>query len=226
MAIKKYLIANDPYQKRDNFGNPVGKIGALVTQGKDTRFTPVPARVSSNWWFSNDLGNTPSNTPCPNYIKALDGKYKGLVVPLASTPESFSNQTEQSVSSESPIGSLQPVITFGSTGARTLTFQFSVFGDYLPKLNGGIGLANYNVVSYCKLLQQLALPTQSGNGKDVAYSITPPIVEFYYGGIHILGIFKCNTDFGSTITNGVIDRATVSISITETEKIINGEVYI
>lgn len=226
MAVKRYLIAPDPYQKTDQYGNPNGPVNALITQGRDTKFTPVPANISRKWWASNEASSNLPAQPCVTYFKVISGRYKGVKVGLASTPESFSNQTEQSTSTESPIGSLQPVVTFNATGARTLSFQFSVFADLLPPYPDGSGISDYNVVTYCKFLQQIALPTQSGNGKDVAYNIEPPIVYFTYGGIHIKGIFKCDTSFGSTVTNGVIDRATVSISIIETEKILNGEVIL
>ena len=226
MAIKRYLIAPNPYQKTDTFGNTRGPVNALVTQGVDNQFTPVPANVPRKWWLSNEASSNLPESPCTTYFKVMSGKFKGVKVGLASTPDGFTNNTEQSTSSESPIGSLQPVITFNATGARTLSFQFSVFGDLLPPYPDGSGILDYNVVTYCKFLQQIALPTQSGNGKDVAYNIEPPIVYFCYGGLHIKGIFKCDTSFGSTVTNGVIDRATVSISIIETEKILNGEVIL
>lgn len=226
MAIKRYLIAPDPYQKTDIYGNPLGPIGALVTQGKDNKFTPVPINVPRNWWVLNSAGNSLPPQPCTAYFKVMSGKYKGVKIGLASTPDGFTNNTEQSTSSESPVGSLQPVITFNATGARTLTFQFSVFADLLPPYPDGSGITNYNVVSYCKFLQQVSLPTQSGNGNNVDYKIEPPIVYFCYGGIHIKGIFKVDTSFGSTVTNGYIDRATVSVTIVETEKILNGEVII
>lgn len=217
MAMK-YLIAPSMNQTFDKFGKPKGPIKAMVTQGSDKRFTPVPINVDKNWWMNNENGTL--DETCPAYIKKIGGKFDGLSIGLASTPESFATQTEQNSSKESPVGSLQPVVAFSSTGARTLSFAFQIFGDYLPKLPKGTGIRNYNVVTYCKFLQQLAMPTQNEN------VIIPPIVEFYYGGIHMIGLFKCDTTFNSTTTNGIIDRATVSISIIETEKIINGEVYI
>lgn len=218
MAMK-FLIAPSKNQKYDKFGRPSGPIKGMVTQGLDKRFTPVAINVSKDWWMNNDKAGSLDET-CPAYIKKIGGRFDGISIGLASTPESFVTQTEQNSSKESPVGSIQPVVAFSSTGARTLSFAFQVFGDYLPKLPKGTGIGNYNVVTYCKFLQQLAMPTQNEN------IIIPPIVEFYYGGIHMIGLFKCDTTFNSTTTDGIIDRATVSISIIETEKIVNGEVYI
>lgn len=228
MAIKRYLIAPDPNQRYDSKGNPIAlvsgrsvyKVSGLVTQGRDPKYTPVPIKVPASWWYGNDSGALAEGVACDAWIRKIGGKFDGVTIGLASTPEQFTTQTEQNTSKESPVGSLQPVVAFSSTGARTMSFSFQVYGDYLPKLPNGTGIAKYNVVSYCKLLQQFALPTQNEN------VVIPPIVEFHYGGIHILGVFKCDTTFGSTTTNKVIDRATVSIQITETEKIINGEVFI
>lgn len=135
-------------------------------------------------------------------------KNNGLV-PLASSPNDIQDNTSSEIASGSAVGSSQSFELFSSVGSRTVTFSFDVFADYLPY--------PYNdVKEYCLALKQMNYPTYA------SLRVNSPDVIFIYGGIRIRGIPQITFSFANTTKKGIVDKATVSVQITETEEIVNG----
>lgn len=133
-------------------------------------------------------------------------------VELASSPNNISDSLQVDIASDTAIGRPQGFNFFSSVGTRQVQFSFDVYADYLP--------APFNdVLSYCKALKQMNYPTYSSGGKVV----NSPLVMFEYGGIHIKGIPTITFTFDNTIRKGNIDKANVSVSIVETEPIVDGK---
>lgn len=146
------------------------------------------------------------------YIQCLT-KNNNYTVALASAPSDISNNRQVNTASDTAIGRAQGFNFFSDVSSRQVSFSFEVYADYLP--------APYSdVLSYCKALEQMNLPTYSSN------FINSPVVRFEYGGFHIIGIPTITCTFGNTIKKGIIDKATVSVNIIETEEIVGGKVIL
>lgn len=155
-----------------------------------------------------------------NPIRTSPTKYKGyinsvhsgksILVYLASMPESVEEAFTVNIYSESPIGSAQPVQGFSSIAARTISVSFEVDQSYLP--------SPYTTVhSYVYALKNMIYPSY-GNG--VVHS---PEFNFRLVNIAVRGIVtSMNVTWGSTVRNGSIDTAKISLSITETQNIVGG----
>jgi len=165
-------------------------------------------------------------------FRVISGWLEGWRIGFPATPENFQFTREQSSSSESPVGSFQPVIGYTSTGARKVSFTLNMFAgfsfDYSAgatnssSYNGRGRLLDGTFLGDVMVFDQMQIPaTHNFTGK-----VSPPIVEMNYAGIHIQGLYTCNITYGSTITDGEVDRATLSISITETEEMMAGRVFV
>lgn len=147
------------------------------------------------------------------YLECLTRNNSIGKIQLASAPSDIQNSLNVETASGSAIGASQGFDFFSSVGTRTVSFMFDVYADYLP--------APYNdVLSYCKALLQMNYPTYSSN------IVNSPTVRFEYAGIHIIGIPHITCVFGNTIKHGVVDKAQVSVNITETEPIVSGKVIL
>ena len=136
----------------------------------------------------------------------------GLVY-LASSPQNIQDSTSVEMASETTIGASQGFNLFSSVGTRQLSFSFDVYADYLPAPFN-------NVKEYCLALKQMNYPTYSG------MRVNSPDVIFSYGGIRIRGIPQISCTYETTVKKGIVDKASVSVQITETEPIINGSARI
>lgn len=146
------------------------------------------------------------------YIQCLT-KNNQYTVDLASAPSDIQNNRQVNTASDTAIGRSQGFNFFSDVGSRQVSFSFEVFADYLP--------APYSdVLSYCEALEQMNFPTYSSN------VVNPPTVRFEYGGLHIIGIPTITCTYGNTIKKGIIDKATVSVNIIETEEIVGGKVIV
>ena len=135
------------------------------------------------------------------------------IIYLASSPEELQNTLQNETAGANAIGASQGFNFFSSVGSRQVSFSFKVYADYLP--------APYiDVLSYCKALLQMNYPTYSSG------LVNAPLVRFEYGGVHIIGLPTITCTFGNTIRKGIVDNATVSVSITETEHIVSGKVIL
>lgn len=147
------------------------------------------------------------------YIECLTKNNTIGRVDLASAPSDIQNTRSVNTASDTAIGRSQAFTFFSDIGSRQVSFSFDVYADYLP--------APYlDVLSYCKALEQMNFPTYSSD------FINSPLVRFTYGGLHITGIPTITCTFGNTIKKGIIDKATVSVSIIETEQIVSGRVIL
>lgn len=149
------------------------------------------------------------------YIECLTKNNSIGIVYLASAPQGISDNVSVDTASDNAIGRSQAFTFFSNVGSRQVQFTFDVYADYLPSPFD-------NVISYCKALKQMNYPTYSANGKVV----NSPLVNFVYGGLHIKGIPTITFNFDNTIRKGNIDKATVSVSIIETEDITDGKVIL
>lgn len=140
-----------------------------------------------------------TNTPIKN----------GGLVPLASSPQNIQDNHSIEMASESVIGASQGYNLFSSTGTRVVSFTFDVYADYLP-------YPFNNVSEYCLALKQMNYPTYSG------LKVNSPDVIFTYGGIRVRGIPQISCTYDTTTKRGIVDKASVSVQITETEEITNG----
>lgn len=149
------------------------------------------------------------------YIQCLTKNNTVGTIQLASAPQGMSDNVSVDTASDTAIGRSQPFTFFSSVGARQVQFTFDVYADYLP--------SPFNdVMSYCKALKQMNYPTYASNG----YVVNSPLVLFCYGGLHIKGIPTITFSFDNTIKKGNIDKATVSVSIVETEDVTDGKVIL
>lgn len=147
------------------------------------------------------------------YLQCLTKGSNIGVVNLASAPQNISDNRTVEIASDTAIGRSQNFNFFSNVGTRTLSFTFDVYADYLPEPYD-------TVLSYCKALEQMQYPTYSSS------IVNSPTVRFEYGGIHIIGIPIITCTFDNTIRKGSVDKATVSVQITETEEIVDGKVIL
>lgn len=131
------------------------------------------------------------------------------LIPLASAPQNIQDSVSVEIANENVIGSSQGFNLYSNTGSRVITFSFDVFADYLP-------YPYENVRDYCLALKQMNYPTYSG------MRVNSPDVLFVYGGIRIRGIPQITCTYDSTTKKGIVDKASVSVQITETEAIKDG----
>lgn len=149
------------------------------------------------------------------YIECLTKGNTIGVVPLASAPQGISDNVSVDTASDNAVGRSQAFTFFSSVGSRQVQFSFDVYADYLPA-------PFMDVLSYCKALKQMNYPVYSANGNVV----NSPLIMFKYGGMHIKGIPTITFNFDNTIKKGNIDKATVSVSIIETEDVTDGKVIL
>ena len=171
----------------------------------------------------NPLAGSPIRLKAPNgfegYLNCLTKNwaiYFGLTsskINLSSAPSNLSDNVSIETATNSAIGRSQGFNFFSNVGSRQVSFSFEAYADYLP--------APFNdVLSYCKALKKMNYPTYSS---DIVNS---PVVTFVYGGLSITGIPNITFTFDNTIRKGLIDRATISVQITETDPIVDGEVHL
>lgn len=151
-----------------------------------------------------------ANYDSTGYLKC-ETKGRSYTVRLSSSPENIQEQTSTNTATGSAVGMSQDYNFFTGVSSRVISFNFTVYADYLPE-------PYQDVVTYCRDLKQMNYPVYSSS------YVNSPVVTFVYGGISITGIPNINITFGSTIRKGKIDQASVSVSITETAKITNGTV--
>ena len=146
------------------------------------------------------------------YIQCMTSGNKianGGLVPLASSPQNIQDNTSVEIASDTAIGSSQGFDIYSSTSTRTVNFSFDVYADYLPSPFN-------NVKEYCLALKQMNYPTYS------SLRVNSPDAIFVYGGIRIRGIPQISCTYETTTKNGIVDKANVSVQITETEAIVDG----
>ena len=147
------------------------------------------------------------------YIQCLTKNNTVGTVQLASAPSDIQNNITTNNATDDAIGASQSFNFFSSVGSRVVSFSFDVYADYLP--------SPFNdVLSYCKALLQMNYPTYSSQ------EVNSPAVKFEYGGIRIIGLPQITCTFSNTIKKGIVDKAQVSVSITETETITDEKVIV
>lgn len=150
------------------------------------------------------------------YIQCMTSNHpikNGGLVPLASSPQNIQDSQSVEMASEAVIGASQGYNLYSSTGTRTVSFSFDVYADYLPS-------PFTDVRDYCLALKQMNYPVYAG------LRVNSPDVLFVYGGIRIRGIPQIGCVYDSTTKKGIVDKASVSVQITETEEIVNGRAKI
>lgn len=156
----------------------------------------------------NSLGSSAAD----GYITCMTKDNKianGGKVLLASSPQNIQDNLSVAMATDTAIGSSQGFTLYSNTDTRTVSFSFDVYADYLPSPYN-------NVRDYCLALKQMNYPTYSGS------IINSPDVIFVYGGIRIRGIPQITFTYSNTTKKGIIDKASVSVQITETEAIVDG----
>ncbi len=233
-----YITDIDP---RAAFRDKNGKISKRFFRAQDLYIVPASRRGTSDQTFYNSInssytgavkhnasigkpirlpnlpstrgmGRSLSGEVTSGYIQCVTVGHKiannGQVF-LASSPQNIQDSMSSEIASSSAVGSSQSFEIFSSVGSRTVTFSFDVYADYLP-------YPYNNVKDYCLALKQMNYPTYSG------LQVNAPDVIFTYGGIRIRGIPQISFTYYNTIKQGYIDKATVSVQITETEEIKDG----
>lgn len=171
-----------------------------------------PIDPSNIFQFSNAQinGQMKNNYINLGYIRC-ETKNRNMIVRLSSSPENIQDSLSVNTATASAIGMSQDYNFFTGVSSRVVSFTFKVFADYLPE-------PYTDVISYCRDLKQMNYPTYSSN------YVNSPSVTFVYGGLSITGIPTINITYGDTIKKNLVDKAVVSVSITETTKIVNGTI--
>lgn len=146
----------------------------------------------------------------------LPGGPKDNIVYLSSAPSDIQNNLQVENANAAAIGRSQGFNFFSNVGSRLVSFTFDVYADYLPS-------PFTDVTQYCEALLQMNYPVYNDGSFGL---INSPCVKFVYGGIHCIGIPNITCTFGNTIKKGLVDKATVSVSITETESTVSGKVIL
>ena len=152
------------------------------------------------------MGSLSNQFSCYIENKNIPAGSKGRRIPLLFSPSSISDGISASFNQESIPGGSAPVITYSSTGARTVSIDFFVPIDYLPP-NTDFN----NTEEYLNALRALCYPEYSGT------TVIPPNCILHLTNITLDGVCtQCNinykTDkFGSDGALG----ADVSLSFTE-----------
>ena len=138
-------------------------------------------------------------------------------IPIVLSPSNVSESISATYDSQTAPGRSAPVISYSSTGARTLSFSMRVSMDMLPK---GYGK---NIDLYINSLKSLLYPDYSVSGGV----IRPPHCKVVIGSISIDGV--C-TSFSATYNNVFAKRgqfmvADVDLGFTEVLKKAPGNVY-
>ena len=186
---------------------------AYTTYLKNNASKGGPIRLP-NLPFAAGLGRDPNGDVNRGYIQCLtlgsENKIKNRgLVPLASSPQEIQDSVSSEVASDNAVGSSQSFEIFSSVGSRVVSFSFVAYADYLPA-------PFTDIKDYCYALKQMNYPTYSG------LQVNSPDVVFEYGGIKIRGIPQISFSYSNTVKRGIVDKATISVQITETEEIVNG----
>ena len=188
---------------------------AYTTFVRDAAGKGGPIRLP-NLPGTKGMGRNLGSDAAAGYIQCMTVnhgiKNDGLVY-LASSPNDIQDNTSSEIANGSAIGSSQSFELFSSVGSRTVTFNFDVFADYLP-------YPFTDVKDYCLALKQMNYPTYS------SLRVNSPDVVFVYGGIRIRGIPQITFSYATTTKKGIVDKASVSVQIVETENIVNGRAKI
>lgn len=160
--------------------------------------------------YTSGAGGKSAAVGYDGYIQCLT-KGNEKTVYLCSSPSEISDNVQVNTASDSAVGMSQDYNFFTGVGSRVVSFSFDVYADYLPT-------GYSNVISYCNTLRQMNYPTYS------SAIVNSPCIRFVYGGISITGIPTITISYDNTIKRGVIDKAKVSVSITETDPIVNGKI--
>ena len=213
----RYLTSGKIYQKSDDkYIKTLQKYNLQSGIIDPNAGGPIDPKSIFNTGLLNVKGYT-SGSGSESIAVGYDGyihcKTKGRerIVYLSSAPSDISDNVQVNTASDSPIGASKDYNFFTGVGSRVVSFSFDVFADYLPPDFS-------NVIQYCTVLKQMNYPTYS------SALVNSPCVYFVYGGLQIEGIPTITVTYGNTIKKGKIDKAKVSVSITETTPIVNGTI--
>lgn len=219
----RYFSKNQLYNRDGRYKNGTGDYKYITTINSFENSSYTSMTGDKVRGVINPAAGAPIRLQAPDgfkgYIQCLT---KNMVLPgnpdrnivyLASAPNDIANNLQVETASDNAVGRSQGFNFFSNVGTRQVTFSFDVFADYLPEPYN-------NVLSYCESLLQMNYPTYSSN------VVNSPTVRFEYGGLHIIGIPTITCNFGNTIKKKNIDKATISVSITETESIVDGKVIL
>ena len=163
-------------------------------------------------WFTASLS---SNT--------LNG---GTVIPILFIPESVEESFDVNMATENIIGFSSPIIAYSNTGARRISYSFTVLDDMMPYKTDG---TQWNIVSYTNAIKALEYPNYNSTGVIEAPECRLKLGQIdAYGVITSVGLsWSRPTD---AIAGGVYSTCTVTISFTEVRnaavgaiEIMNGE---
>ena len=176
------------------------------------KINPVRTSLPEVDWVSAYLLSTSSQLTGDNYL------------PLPTTPQNVSEGINANTYDQDIVGRSSPLISYGSTGARTISFSIEVADDYMPmKANG----TRYTIKSYVSALKSLVYPRYS------SLQVIAPQCTLHIGNVTSSGIVtSVNVSWGGPLSSidgsgvGTFTRATIQIQFKEIRAAVVGSIDI
>lgn len=163
-------------------------------------------------WFSSYITSISSNIS--------SGVPRAL--PIPTIPESVSESISANTYEQQIVSRSAPIVSYVSTGARTVSFTFTVSDQYMPTKSDG---SQYNIKEYVDAFKSLEYPNYKSN------EVVVPQAILVLGSIKVSGIV---TQVGITwrgpvsdaISGGTFTLAEINLSFKEVRNSVLGSIQI
>lgn len=168
-------------------------------------------------------GRISSNPPSwyKAYIVSNSSSIVAHQLPLPTIPNSVSESVVANTNDQQIVGRSAPIVSYLSTGARTVSFTFAVADEYMPTYNG----YKYTIHTYINALKSLVYPRYTKS------NIISPQCVLHLGNITLKGIVTnvsvtWNGPVSNFIYGGNFTRADINLQFKEVTGTVKGAIDI
>ena len=168
-------------------------------------------------------GRTNMNPPSwfKAYIVSNSSSIVANQLPLPTIPNGVSETVSSNTNDQQIVGRSAPIVSYLSTGARTVSFTFAVADEYMPTYNG----YKYTIHTYINALKSLVYPRYTSS------NIISPQCVLHLGNITLKGIVTnvsvtLNGPVSNFIYGGNFTRADINIQFKEVMGTVKGAIDI
>lgn len=157
------------------------------------------------------------------YIASTSSKIENGVLPLPTIPEVVAESIALNTQEQAIIARSAPIISYSSTGARSISFTFAVADDYMP--TKGLNGAQYSIVEYIDAIKSLVYPRYTTS------EVISPQCVLKIGNIKMKGILTSVSvnwkgPLSNIILGGSFTRADVTLQFREVSNTVRGAIDI
>lgn len=157
------------------------------------------------------------------YIASTSSSIENGVLPLPTIPESISESISLNTFDQAIVARSAPIVSYGNTGARQVSFTFAIADDYMP--TRGEGGTQYTIVEYIDALKSLEYPTYNTN------EVVVPQCVLRIGNIKLKGIVTSVSvswkgPLSNVLMGGCYSRADISLQFKEISNTVKGAIDI